>query len=52
MSDYDAGLLNDCGGGDVGWWQDYIRAELDRSAGFYNEIISELEALLAQETEG
>lgn len=24
--DYDAGLLSSYGGGDVGWWQDYIRA--------------------------
>jgi hypothetical protein len=29
--DYDAGLLSDCGGGDVGWWQDYIRAEIGRA---------------------
>ena len=25
MSDYDPGLLNDYGGGNVGWWRDYIR---------------------------
>lgn len=25
IEDYDAGLLNDYGGGNVGWWQDYIR---------------------------
>lgn len=28
FSDYDAGLINDHGGGDVGWWQDYIRSEI------------------------
>jgi hypothetical protein len=32
---YDAGLLNGFGGGDVGWWQDYIRAELGRAHDFY-----------------
>ena len=32
---YDAGLLNDFGGGNVEWWQDYIRAELARAHDFY-----------------
>jgi hypothetical protein len=32
---YDAGLLGDGGGGDVEWWQSYIRAELDRAHEFY-----------------
>jgi hypothetical protein len=31
VPDYDAGLLNDFGGGDVGWWQDYLRAEIGRA---------------------
>lgn len=35
MDTYDAGLLNDYGGGDVGWWQDYLRAELGRAEEFY-----------------
>lgn len=35
---YDAGLLNDHGGGNVSWWQDYIRAELERSDGHYQEL--------------
>lgn len=34
---YDAGLLNDFGGGDVSWWHDYIRAELARAHDFYAE---------------
>ncbi len=25
LTDYDPGLLNDYGGGNVGWWQEYIR---------------------------
>ena len=32
---YDAGLLGDFGGGNVKWWQDYIRAELARAHDFY-----------------
>ena len=31
FSDYDAGLLNDFGGGNVEWWQDYLRAEIERA---------------------
>lgn len=34
---YDAGLLGEGGGGDVGWWQDYIRTELDRAHEFYQD---------------
>jgi len=34
---YDAGLLGDGGGGDVCWWQDYIRTELDRAHEFYQD---------------
>lgn len=32
---YDAGLLGDGGGGDVEWWHDYIRMELERAHDFY-----------------
>lgn len=32
---YDAGLLNDYGGGNVEWWQDYIRAEVERCNDHY-----------------
>lgn len=28
---YDAGPLNDFGGGNVAWWQDYLRAEIGRA---------------------
>lgn len=37
---YDAGLLNDYGGGDVDWWQDYIRAELGRAHDFYQSLLT------------
>ena len=36
---YDSGLLNDFGGGNVSWWQDYIRAELERAHGHYQDQI-------------
>lgn len=31
LPDYDAGFLNDWGGGNVDWWQDYLRAEIGRA---------------------
>jgi len=41
---YDAGLLNDYGGGNVEWWQDYIRTELDRSHDYYAAELANLRA--------
>jgi hypothetical protein len=38
--DYDAGLLNDFGGGNVEWWQDYIRAEIARANAFWRSQIN------------
>ena len=35
LEEYDAGYLNDYGGGNVSWWQDYIRAELESAYDFY-----------------
>jgi hypothetical protein len=40
LPDYDAGLLNDFGGGDAGWWQDYIRAEIGRANEYYREALA------------
>jgi len=48
---YDAGLLNDYGGGDVGWWQDYLRAELGRAYDFYASQIAGLVEENARQTE-
>ena len=31
MNEYDAGLLNDWGGGNVAWWHDYPRYEIGRA---------------------
>jgi len=37
LNRYDTGLLGDGGSGDVAWWQDYVRAELDRAHDFYQD---------------
>lgn len=39
-ADYDAGLLSDFGGGDIGWWQDYVRTEVARANDFWREQIA------------
>lgn len=36
---YDAGLLGDGGGGNVEWWQDYMRSELSRAHDCYQSQI-------------
>jgi len=41
-SDYDSGLLNDWGGGNVAWWQDYIRAEVGRCNDYWRSRIEDL----------
>jgi len=38
-SDYDSGYLNDYGGGNVGWWKDYIRAEVGRCNDHWRMLI-------------
>jgi hypothetical protein len=40
LEEYYAGLLNDYGGGNVEWWQDYIRAELGRAYEHYQSQIA------------
>uniref|UniRef100_A0A6M3KV51 Uncharacterized protein n=1 Tax=viral metagenome TaxID=1070528 RepID=A0A6M3KV51_9ZZZZ len=37
--DYDPGILNDFGGGNVGWWMDYLRAEIERCNEHWNDQI-------------
>ena len=37
ISDYDCGLINDYGGGDVEWWRDYVRAEINRCNEYWRE---------------
>jgi len=40
LDEYDAGLLNDYGGGNVEWWQDYIRYELGCAYEHYKEQLT------------
>ena len=40
VDDYDPGLLNDFGGGNVQWWQDYIRAEIGEANERWQEQVS------------
>jgi len=47
-SDYDAGLLNDFGGGDVGWWQDYLCAEIGRANDYWRQIHDQQNALMVR----
>ncbi len=35
MDEYDSGLLSDFGGGNVEWWQDYIRSEVGAANEFH-----------------
>jgi len=42
LAEYDAGSLNDYGGGNVGWWWDYIRYELGRAHDHYQEQVADL----------
>lgn len=39
LEDYDSGLLNDYGGGNVGWWQDYIRYEVGQANDWWRQQI-------------
>ena len=41
MSSFDAGLLNDFGGGNVEWWQDYIRSLLNQAEEHYEQQAEE-----------
>lgn len=36
---YDAGLLNNFGGGNIEWWQDYIRAEIGQANDHWRTIL-------------
>lgn len=39
VATFDAGLLNDFGGGNVDWWQDYVRSLLEQSDEHYRQHI-------------
>ncbi len=38
IRDYDTGLISDYGGGDVDWWQDYIRSEIGCANDYWRGI--------------
>jgi hypothetical protein len=48
LTEYDAGLMNDYGGGNVEWWQDYIRYELGCAYEHYKEQLTTPPAATAQ----
>ena len=41
--DYDPGILNDYGGGNVDWWLDYIRYEVNCCNEYWRSIIESYE---------
>lgn len=43
LDEYDAGLLASAGGGDIEWWQDYLRAELGRAHEFYQSQMESIQ---------
>jgi len=46
MEDYDCGLINDYGGGNVEWWRNYIKAEVTRANEWWrNQVIDGEQAL-------
>ena len=40
IADYDCGLINDYGGGNVQWWQDYLRHEINRCNEYWRSATS------------
>jgi len=52
LDEYDAGLLNDFGGGNVSWWHRYIRAELERAYEHYQSQIEALQAMQGDAVNG
>jgi hypothetical protein len=42
FEDYDPGLLNDWGGGNVAWWMEYIRTEIERANDHWREQLESL----------
>lgn len=44
MNEYNAGLLNDWGGGNVDWWHDYLRYEVANANSHWIEQVENLRA--------
>ena len=39
--DYDCGYINDYGGGNVDWWMDYIRSEINACNDYWRSVIEQ-----------
>lgn len=48
---FDAGLLGDGGGGDVSWWQDYIRSLLEQADQHYREHVAAAQSPVSEGAE-
>jgi hypothetical protein len=48
MNEYDAGVLNGWGGGNVGWWHDYLRCELANANQHWIEQTEQLRTELTE----
>lgn len=46
MDEYDVGLLNDWGGGNIAWWHDYLRYEIARANSHWVQQTESLRAEL------
>lgn len=42
IPDYDAGMLNDWGGGNTDWWLDYLRAEIGRCNDYWRSCTEDI----------
>jgi hypothetical protein len=52
VMDYDAGYLNDYGGGNVSWWHGYLRAEIERANEYWRDEYTAIsEATAAKDLE-
>lgn len=43
LEEYDAGFLGGDQSSSVGWWHDYIRAELDRAYEYYQDQVNQMQ---------
>jgi hypothetical protein len=38
-ADYDPGYINDYGGGDTGYWMDYVRSEINSCNAYWRSLL-------------
>ena len=41
IDDYDPGILNDYGGGNIGWWMGYVRMEIEKCNEHWRQNLKE-----------